>query len=35
MYESHYDLLTIIYFNLKKGNSKANKQKLINDCINI
>ncbi len=35
MYDSHYDLLTIIYFNLKKGNPKANKQKLINDCINV
>lgn len=35
MYDSHYDLLTIIYFNLKKDNPKANKNKLINDCINI
>lgn len=35
MYDSHYDLLTIIYFNLKKYNPKANKEKLINDCINI
>ncbi len=35
MYDSHYDLLTIIYFNLKKDNPKANTEKLINDCINI
>lgn len=35
MYDLHYDLLTIIYFNLKSGNPKANKEKLINDCINI
>ena len=35
MYDAHYDLLTSIYFNFKKSNPKSNKEKLINDCINI
>lgn len=35
MYDAHYDLLTIIYFNLKKDNPKANKDRFISDCIKI
>ena len=35
MYDMHYDLLTILYFNLKRGNKFANKDKLINDCNKI
>lgn len=35
MYDAHYDLLTILYFNFKENNALANKEKLINDCINI
>lgn len=35
MYDMHYDLLTILYFNLIKGNKFANKEKLLNDLANI
>lgn len=32
MYDMHYDLLTILYYNFKENNPKANKQKLLSDC---
>lgn len=35
MYDMHYDLLTILYFNLKKNNPLANPNKLIDDCKRI
>lgn len=35
MYDIHYDLLTILYFNLKKNNPLANEEKLISDCLKI
>lgn len=35
MYDMHYDLLTILYFNFKDNNSLANKQKVIEDCKKI
>lgn len=35
MYDMHYDLLTILYFNLKKDNPLANKKRLIEDCRKI
>lgn len=35
MYDMHYDLLTILYYNLKKNNKKANISKLINDLNNM
>ena len=35
MYDMHYDLLTILYFNLKNNNKLSNQDKLINDCIKI
>lgn len=35
MYDMHYDLLTILYFNLKKNNPLANINKLIDDCKKI
>lgn len=35
MYDMHYDLLTILYYNLKKNNPKANIEKLNQDLINM
>lgn len=35
MYDAHYDLLTILYFNCKTNNKYSNYQKLITDCTNI
>ena len=35
MYDMHYDLLTILYFNLKNNNKLSNQDKLISDCIKI
>lgn len=35
MYDMHYDLLTILYYNLKKNNPLANPEKLIEDCKRI
>lgn len=35
MYDMHYDLLTILYYNLKKDNPKANIKKLIQDLIKM
>ena len=35
MYDMHYDLLTILYYNFKKNNKYANISKLINDCKKI
>lgn len=35
MYDMHYDLLTILYYNLKQNNPKSNKDKLINDLIKL
>lgn len=35
MYDMHYDLLTILYFNLIKNNKFSNKQKLVNDLKKI
>ena len=35
MYDMHYDLLTILYYNLKENNKLANKEKLIADCKKI
>lgn len=35
MYDMHYDLLTILYFNLKMNNPLANEEKLISDCLKI
>lgn len=32
MYDMHYDLLTILYYNFKENNIKANKQKVLKDC---
>ena len=32
MYDMHYDLLTILYYNLKKGNKYSDSNKLIRDC---
>lgn len=35
MYDAHYDLLTILYFNCKTNNKYSNYQKLTTDCTNI
>ena len=35
MYDSHYDLLTILYFNFKQNNMLVNKEKCIGDCKRI
>ncbi|MBR3161537.1 MAG: membrane dipeptidase [Bacilli bacterium] len=35
MYDMHYDLLTILYYNYKLNNKYSNIHKLINDCKNI
>ena len=35
MYDMHYDLLTILYYNNIKGNKYANVNKVIEDCKNI
>lgn len=35
MYDMHYDLLTILYYNLKKNNPKSNIKKLTEDLINM
>lgn len=35
MYDMHYDLLTILYFNLKRNNKFANRERLIEDCKKI
>ena len=35
MYDMHYDLLTILYYNLKLNNPKANKKKLISDLFKL
>lgn len=35
MYDMHYDLLTIIYYNMKKNNNLANPKKMITDCKKI
>ncbi len=35
MYDSHYDLLTILYFNFKRNNKLANKEKCTYDCKKI
>ena len=35
MYDMHYDLLTILYYNFKENNLKADKQKLLKDCEEI
>ncbi len=35
MYDMHYDLLTILYFNMVKNNKFANKEKLIYDLKQI
>lgn len=35
MYDMHYDLLTILYFNLKNNNKLSNQDKLISDCLKI
>lgn len=35
MYDMHYDLLTILYYNLKQYNPKANIEKLIKDLIDM
>lgn len=35
MYDMHYDLLTILYYNLKKNNLKSNIEKLNQDLINM
>ncbi len=35
MYDMHYDLLTILYFNMMKNNKFANKEKLIKDLRKI
>ena len=32
MYDMHYDLLTILYFNLKPNSKLNNINTLINDC---
>ena len=35
MYDMHYDLLTILYYNLTKNNKYQNINKLIDDCKKI
>ena len=35
MYDMHYDLLTILYFNFKENNPKRNLTKLIEDCTKM
>ncbi len=35
MYDMHYDLLTILYFNMMENNKFANKEKLIKDLRKI
>lgn len=35
MYDMHYDLLTIIYYNMKKNNNMANPERIITDCQKI
>ena len=35
MFDMHYDLLTILYFNYKKNNPLGNPQKFIEDCKRI
>jgi len=35
MYDMHYDLLTIIYYNMRKNNNMANPEKMITDCLKI
>lgn len=35
MYDMHYDLLTILYYNFKDNNPLANKEKVIEDCKKI
>lgn len=35
MYDMHYDLLTILYYNLKNKNPLADVEKLIEDCYKI
>ena len=35
MYDMHYDLLTILYYNFKQNNKYANIPKLIDDCQKI
>lgn len=35
MYDMHYDLLTILYFNFKDGNALSNRKKVIEDCSKI
>lgn len=35
MYDMHYDLLTILYYNLKLNNPKADKNKLVNDLLKL
>ena len=35
MYDMHYDLLTILYFNMVANNKSANKEKLIRDLRQI
>ena len=35
MYDMHYDLLTILYYNFKKNNRRADIFKLFNDCCKI
>ena len=35
MYDMHYNLLTILYFNLKAQNPLGDPEKLIQDCIKI
>ena len=35
MFDAHYDLLTILYFNLKENNVVANKEKLIKELQKI
>lgn len=32
MYDMHYDLLTIIYYNFKEDNPKSNKERALHDC---
>lgn len=35
MYDMHYDLLTILYYNLTKGNQFSNVSKMLEDCNKI
>lgn len=35
MYDMHYDLLTILYYNFIEKNKKSNKNKMLEDCKNI